>query len=51
MEAGADIQQSGETVVSESEAQHITLAQVNFYQHFKCNHTHICVASLQHCIV
>lgn len=27
MEAGADTQQSGETVVSESEAQHITLAQ------------------------
>lgn len=29
MEAGADTQQSGETAVSESEAQHITLAQVN----------------------
>lgn len=29
MEAGADTQQSGETAVAESEAQHITLAQVN----------------------
>ncbi len=29
MEAGADTQQSGETAVSESEAQQITLAQVN----------------------
>lgn len=28
MEAGADTQQSGETAVAESEAQHITLAQV-----------------------
>ena len=28
MEAGADTQQSGETAVSESEAQQITLAQV-----------------------
>ncbi|KAM8721866.1 cyclic AMP-responsive element-binding protein 1-like isoform X2 [Sparus aurata] len=30
MEAGADTQQSGETAVSESEAQQISLAQVNF---------------------
>lgn len=29
MEAGADTQQSGETAVSESEAQQITLAQVS----------------------
>ena len=29
MEAGADTQQSGETAVSESEAQQITLAQVD----------------------
>lgn len=35
MEAGADTQQSGETVVSESEAQHITLTQVNINQHFE----------------
>lgn len=28
MEAGADTQQSGETAVAESEAQHITVAQV-----------------------
>lgn len=28
MEAGADTQQSGEAAVAESEAQHITLAQV-----------------------
>lgn len=29
MEAGADTQQSGETVVSESETQQITIGQVN----------------------
>lgn len=29
MEAGADTQQSGDTAVSDSEAQQITLAQVN----------------------
>lgn len=29
MEAGADTQQSGDTAVSESEVQQITLAQVN----------------------
>lgn len=36
MEAGADTQQSGETAVSESEAQQITLAQVHItHPHFK----------------
>lgn len=39
MEAGADTQQSGETAVSESEAQQITLAQVHV-THPHCYHTH-----------
>lgn len=39
MEAGADTQQSGETAVAESEAQHITLAQVNvLWLFFFTNH-------------
>ena len=35
MEAGADTQQGGDTAVSESEAQQITLAQVQ-YPHQHC---------------